>query len=234
MTTEEKNEFYNRTLQRNIKSRKSMIIALAVLPVVGVAITLLLGGIGKSVESEIAEATVLDSMSIGEFLEQNETGAAIYTGGIKAVDPVACEYEDGEYIYFDRKVEQETKIYDKKADEYQTETTLISSDGDYSGEIAIDDVVLPYDVFHGLPVKTRTSTEGAKSNLYKTTFRYTPRIVDGTFYLKCKNNEVNSARYYESADVAGEVGSGFGTARVIMWILIIGVSSRTCSRSVCA
>ena len=45
MTTEEKNEMYRKNMQKHIKGRKSKIIALAVLPVAGIAVTLLLANL---------------------------------------------------------------------------------------------------------------------------------------------------------------------------------------------
>ncbi len=223
MTTEEKNEMYRKNMQKHIKGRKSKIIALAVLPVAGIAVTLLLGSVGNARQNEIANATVLDTMSVGEFLEKNGTGSAIYTGEIKAADPVYCADEGGEYISFLREVKQEEKIYDKDADKYETNTTTISSDSDTCDEIEIDDVVVPTGRFHELPLYSKTRSEGAASNQFKTSFSYTPTHLAGTFFLKCENGEVTSARYYESADVAGESKRGFGTARAIIWIFIVGI-----------
>ncbi|MCR5687614.1 MAG: hypothetical protein K6G58_06295 [Lachnospiraceae bacterium] len=223
MTIEEKNEMYSKTVQKHIKGRKSKTIALIVLPCVGVAISLLLSGAGKIKQTEISEATVLDSMSIGEFLEQNANGSAIYTGDIKAVDPAICSEESGEYISFHHTIKQEITIYDEKSEKYETETTTISDESDSCPKIEIDNIIVPTGRFHDLPVYSKTRSEGAASNQFKTNFSYTPAHLEGTFFLKCKNGEVASVRYYESADVAGEINNRFSIARVIMWIFIIGI-----------
>ena len=221
MTKEEKNETYRKNQQKQIKSRSSKIIFLIVVPVIGVLISLLLGTIGKNVQNEIASATVLGSMSISDFIEKNENGSAIYTGTIKAVDPVSSMAEDGEYIDLKRKVEKEEKVYDEKADKYETNTRTISDERDNCSEIEIDGVVVPYSAFHDLPSYSKNTSEGAAGNLTKTTFSYTPSQVDGTFFLKCENGKISSARYYETADVAGESKKGFGMAKIIIWIIVI-------------
>ena len=71
MTTEEKNEMYRKNMQKQINGRKSKIIALIVLPVAGVAITLLLSGIGKAKQSELAKASGINLRT----LQQYEIGA---------------------------------------------------------------------------------------------------------------------------------------------------------------
>ena len=225
MTTEEKNEMYRRNQQKQIKGRKTNIIAVIVLLVAGVAITLLLNFISNMRQSEIAEATVLDSMPISEFLAQNETGSAIYTGEIKAVNPVVSKEEGGEFISFMRKAEREEKIYNEKEKKYETKTTALprESEDDFCQDIEIDDVVVPYKYYHDLPSYSKTDYEGADSNRIKTTFSYTPSHLEGTFFLKCKNGEVSSAQYYGSEDVAGESKKGFNIARAIIWIIIIGI-----------
>ena len=221
MTKEEKTEMYRKNQEKHIKNRKSKIIALAVVPVVGVVLLLALNAAGKSRQSEIASATVLDSESVGQYLAQNSTGSAIYTGTIKAEDPVTLSEEGGEYIMFRRKVEQEQKIYDKENDKYETETRTISDDSDSCKRIKIDDVVAPYSAFHDLPVFGDDHSDGAASNQIKTSFSYVPAMVDGTYFLKCENGEVSSVRYYKSADVAGESERGFSIAKAIIWIFII-------------
>ncbi len=223
MTKEEKNEMYRKNLQKHIKGRKTKIISLIVLPVAGVVITLLLSGAGKAKQNEIAEATVLGSMPVGEFLEDNESGSAIYTGKIEAIDPAISLDESGEYISYHHKVVREVTIREKDSDKIETETTTISDDSDSCSKIKMDDVVVPYKCFHSLPLYSTTKAEGAASNQLVTTFSYTPSKVEGTFLLKCKNGEVTSAQYYESADVAGEINRGFGMARTIIWILIVAI-----------
>ncbi len=221
MTKEEKNDMYRKNRQNQIKSRKTRIISLIVVPVAGVIITLLLSSIGKGRQNDIASAEVLDSTHISEFLEQNESGSAIYTGTIKAADPVRIKSENGEYIEMKRTVEQEQKIYDKESDKYETKTRTISNYHDNCSEIEIDDVTVPYKAFHNLPSYSDTHSEGAANNLTKTTIFYTPSPIDGTFLLKCENGEISSAQYYESSDAAGESKKEFGAGRIIIWILVI-------------
>ena len=223
MTKEEKNEMYRKNREKQIKSRKSKIIALIVLPLVGVALTLLLGALGKSRQTELESATVLDGVSIGEFLAQNGNGTAVYTGTIKAVDPAVSSDEGGEYIKYRRTVEQVEKIRDEENDKYDTVTTTLSDDMDHCSEIKIDDVIVDYSAFHELPSYADTKTEGASSNQFKTEFSYTPAQVDGTFYLKCKDGKVSSAQYFASDDIAGENKSSFNLARIIIWLLVIAI-----------
>ncbi len=225
MTKEEKNEMYRKNKEKKVKSRKSKIIALIVVPVIGVAVTFLLGTLGQNRQNEIASATVLDSMSIGEFLEKNDNGSAIYTGTIRAVDPVSIREESGEYIMLQRKVEREEKIYNKEADKYEKETRTISNDNDNCSEIEIDDVTVPYRSFRDLPTSTNTYKEGPDSNLTRTTFSYIPSSLDGTFFLKCDNGKVSSAQYYASEDIAGESKRGFGMAKVFIWLVIIVIEA---------
>ena len=184
-------------------------------------LTLLLNAMGNSRQTELGSATKLDSMSVGEFLAQNENGSAIYTGTIKAVDPVSIRQESGEYISLHRKVEQVEKIYDKEKDKYETDTKTISDKRGNCDEIEIDGVVVRYSSFHDLPSYEQTDSEGADSNLRKTTFSYTPASVDGTFFLKCKNGEVYSVQYFKSEDIAGESKKAFDIARIIIWAVII-------------
>ena len=168
---------------------------------------------------------MLESKSIGDFLAENGNGAAIYSGTIRAVDPVSIRQESGEYIMASRKVEQEETTYDKEKDKYETDTRTISDDYDYCHEIEIDDVTLPYKKFHSLPEYTNTSSEGARNNLRKTTFSYTPSSLEGTFFLKCRNGGVASVQYYDSPDVAGENRKGFSMARLLICIAVIVIEA---------
>ena len=223
MTKEDKIQMYRKNQEKQIKSRKSKIIALIIVPVIGAALTLLIGTIGNNRQNEIASATVLENRSVGDFLGQNDSASAIYTGTVKAVDPVSIIEEHGEYISLHRKVEREEKIYDKDSDKYDTKTKVISDDNDHCSEIEMDDVVIPYSFFHNLPSFSDTRSEGAASNLTKTTFTYTPSEIEGTFFLQCEKGKVTSAQYYGSEDVAGESKRGFVIAKVIIWIIIIGI-----------
>ncbi len=223
MTQQEKDEFNKRHFDRIAKERKSKIIWAVVLPVVAIIITLLIGVAEKSKQSDIAAATVLDSQSVGEFLEENENGTAIYTGVISAVDPVSVKGDDGEYMMIRVKVEQEQKIYDEDADKYVTETTTLSNRSAECDEIEIDDVTADYSVFHSLPQESNSYSEGANSNKRKTTVTFIDPTVEGTFLIKCKNGEISSAEYYKTTDVAGESQKGFGIAIVLIWLVIIAI-----------
>lgn len=223
MTQQEKDEFNKRHLDKMTKERKSKIICAAVLPVIAIVITILIGFAEKSKQGDIASAKVLDSMSVGEFLEDNENGTAIYTGQIRAVDPVSVKGIDGEYMMISVKIEQEQKYYDDEAEKYVTDTTTLRNDYDNCDEVEIDDVVASYSVFHSLPQNNKTHSEGANSNKRKTTVTSISRIVEGTFLLKCKNGEISSAEYYKSTDVAGESQKGFTIAKVLIWLLIAAI-----------
>ena len=223
MTKEEKNEMYIKNRDKQIKSRKSKIISLAVVPVAGLVLTLILGAVGSSRQSELESATVLDRMTISEFLGENPNGSAVYTGQIKAVDPAISLEEGGEYIEYRRTVEQVVKIYDEEKDKYDTQTTTVSNDSDSCSKIEISDVVVRHNSFHGLPTYGDTRSEGADSNQFKTDFSYVPARLEGTFYIKCKDGEVSSVQYFESSDISGESQRGFATARIIIWILIAGI-----------
>ncbi|ETP73826.1 hypothetical protein UYO_0080 [Lachnospiraceae bacterium JC7] len=221
MTKEEKNEMYRKNRQKQINKRKSKFVSLIALPIIGVALTLFLGLLGDTRQNELATATVLDSMSIGEFLKKNWNGSAIYTGTIKAVDPVSIIEESGEYIELRRTVERIEKITEK--DKTETQTSTISDDSLSCDEISIDDVIAPYRIFHDLPSYGNTSSEGPDSNLVKTDFSYVPSTVEGTFFLKCKDGVINSAQYFKSTDVAGESQNAFTLGRTLLWIIIVGL-----------
>lgn len=221
MTKEEKNEMYRKNQKKQINKRKSRFVSLIALPVIGVAITLFLGVLGDTRQNELASATVLDSMSVGEFLEKNRDGSAIYTGTIKAVDPVSSMEESGEYIEYRRKVERIEKITEK--DKTETKSSTISDDRDSCDDIAMDDVIVKHRAFQDLPSYGQTSSEGPDSNLVKTDFSYVPSSLEGTFFLKCKNGEVSSAQYFKSEDIAGESKKAFDLGRGLLWIIVIGL-----------
>lgn len=221
MTKEEKNEMYMKNQKKQINKRKSRFVSLIALPVIGVAITLFLGVLGDTRQNELASATVLDSMSVGEFLEKNGNGSCIYTGTIKAVDPVSSMEESGEFIEYRRKVERIEKITDK--DKTETKSSIISDDSASCDEIEIDDVIVKHRAFKDLPSYGKTDSEGPDSNIVKTDFSYVPSSVEGTFFLKCKDGEVSSALYFKSQDVAGESRKAFDLGRVLLWIIVIGL-----------
>ena len=223
MTKEEKNDMYRKNLDKHIKGRKSKIISLAVVPVIGIVLTIIISAVGSSRQSELSSATVLDTMSVGEFLAQNGNGSAIYNGTIRAVNPVSIRQEGGEYIYIRRTVEQVQKIYDKESDKYETQTNTISDDRENCQEIEIDDVVVSYSSVHSLPSYGQTDYEGPNSNQFKIDVSYTPATIDGTFFIKCKDGEVSSVQYFESADVSGESKRAFDIAKIIIWIFIIAI-----------
>ncbi len=223
MTQQERDEFNKRHFDGIAKDRKTKIVCAIVIPVVGIIITVLIGFAQKSRQSDIASATVLESQSVGDFIDENDNGTAIYTGSIYAVDPVAVKGERDEYIEIRRKVEREEKIYNEETDKYETETTTMSNDSAHCDEIEIDDVTAKYSVFHSLPTKNETFSEGANSNKIKTTYSYVTAKVDGTFLIKVKDGEISSADYYESTDVAGESQKGFSIAKVLIWLLIAAI-----------
>lgn len=223
MTQQEKDEFNKRHFDNISKGRKSKIVCAIVFPLVGIIITVLIGFAQKSRQSDIASATVLDSQSVGDFIDENENGTAIYTGAIYALDPVSVRGEREEYIEIRRKVEREEKIYNEETDKYETETTTMSNDSAHCDEIEIDDAIAGYRAFHSLPTETETYSEGANSNKIKTTYSYVPAKVEGTFLIKVKNGEISSADYYASTDVEGESRKGFGIVTVLIWLAIIAL-----------
>ncbi len=221
MTQQEKDEMNRRRTERMAKDNKGRIIAAAVVPVIGIAISLAVGFAGKSKQDDISSATVLSGQSVGQFIEENDNGSAIYTGTVTAVDPAGIRGESGDYIYIHRKIENEQKIYNDETGKYDTEKYTISDDSDSCDEITIDDVSASYNCFHSLPTYSEEHKDGADSNLMKTSYSYTPASVPGTFFIKVKNGEISSVDYYKSADVAGESRKGFGLAKVLIWLIII-------------
>lgn len=205
------------------KQRKGKITLAIVLPVAGLVISLILGAVGANKKSELAAATVLDGITVGDFLDENPNGSAIYTGSANAADPVSVKGADGEYISIQVTVEQIQKTLNKETDKYEEEVTELSDRRDHCEQIELDDMIIVYDAFHQLPEETEVYKEGPESNEFKTTYKYIPRIVDGTFFIKCKDGDIDSIEYYKSADVGKEAGSTFGLAIVIIWLIVIVV-----------
>lgn len=223
MTQEEKDEFNKRRTDRLAKDNKTRIIWAIILPVVGVVLSVAIGFAGKSKQGEIASATVLDTQSVGEFLNENGNGTAVYTGTASAADPVSLRDEDGEYIRISRKIEEEFKVRDNETDKVDTETNLVSDDFECCDEITLDDVTIPYSVFHDLPSGTDTNNDKRGDYNIKTTYSFIPASVDGTFLIKAASGEIVSAEYYKSNDIAGESSKVFSLAIVLIWIVIIAI-----------
>ena len=137
-------------------------------------------------------------MSVAEFVDDTDNGAAIYTGAVTAVDPVTVKGEDGAYIMIRRKVEQERKIYNEEEDKYEYEDETLYDRSATCEKIDIDGVIASYDDFHSLPRKEEVYTEGAKDDQRKTTYTYIPESVDGTFFIKVEDGEISSVEYYRS------------------------------------
>ena len=221
MTQQEKDEFNQRRKAQLQKDNKGRIIGAVITAVIGLALTVILGAVGKAKQGEIASASVLDDMSVAEFVDDTDNGAAIYTGTVTAVDPVTVKGEDGAYIMIRRKVEQERKIYDEEEDKYEYEYETLSDRSATCEKIDIDEVIASYDDFHSLPRKEEVYTEGAKDDQRKTTYTYIPESVDGTFFIKVEDGEISSVEYYRSEDVSKESSAGFGLAIVLIWIAVI-------------
>ncbi len=221
MTQQEKDEFNQRRKAQLQKDNKGRIIGAVITAVIGLALTVILGAVGKAKQGEIASASVLDDMSVAEFVDDTDNGAAIYIGTVTAVDPVTVKGEDGAYIMIRRKVEQERKIYNEEEDKYEYEEETLSDRSASCEEIEIDDAVVSYDDFHSLPREEEVYTEGADNNRMKTTYTYIPESVDGTFFIKVKDGEISSVEYYRSEDVSKESSAGFGLAIVLIWIAVI-------------
>lgn len=221
MTQQEKDEFNQRRKAQLQKDNKGRIIGIVVTAVIGLVLTVILGAVGKAKQGDIAAATVLDDMSVADFVDDTGNGAAIYTGTVTAVEPVTVKGEDGAYIMIRRKVEQEQKIYNEEEDKYEYEEETISDRSASCEEIEIDDAVVSYDDFHSLPREEEVYTEGADNNRMKTTYTYIPESVDGTFFIKIKDGEISSVEYYKSEDVSKESSAGFGLAIVLIWIAVI-------------
>lgn len=227
MTQQEKDEMNSKRMERLAKERKGKIILAIVLPVAGLVLSGIIGAAGASKNSEIASATVLDGITVGDFLDENPNGSAIYTGSANAADPVSVKGADGEYISIDVTVEQIRKELNKETDKYEEEITELSHRKDHCEQIELDDMIIVYDVFHRLPEENEVYKEGPESNEFKTTYKYIPRIVDGTFFIKCKDGDIDSIEYYESADVGKESSRTFGLALVIIWLIVIVVEIMT-------
>jgi len=221
MTQQEKDEMNRRRIDNLAKERKSKIILAIALPVAAIVLTLIIGAIGAKKQGDIADATVLDNMTIGDFLDSEGSGAAIYTGTARAVDPVTDKDEGGEYIKIRRRVEQIQRVRNEKEDKYEEETTELSDRSAHCEEIELDDMIIVYDVFHSLPEVTKSNSEGPESNEFRTEYTYIPSIVEGTFYIKCSNGDVDSIDYYESEDVGQQSKSRFGLVIVLIWLAVI-------------
>ena len=221
MTQQEKDEMNSRRMERLAKERKSKIIWAIVLPVIAIVLTLIIGAVGAAKQGDIADATVLDDMTIGDFLDKEGSGAAIYTGTASAVDPVTLKDEDGEYIMIRKRVEQIQKVRNEEDDKYEEETTELYDSSEHCEEIELDDMIIVYDVFHSLPKETERYSEGPDTNEFRTEYTYIPASVDGTFYIKCSNGDVDSIDYYESEDVGQQSKSRFGLAIVLIWLAVI-------------
>lgn len=221
MTQQEKDEFNQRRRTQLQKDNKGRIRWAVIIPAIGLVLTVILGAVGKAKQGDIAATTVLDDMSVAEFIDDTNNGAAIYTGTATAVDPVTVKGEDGAYIMIRRKVEQEQKIYNEEEDKYEYEEETISDRSASCEEIEIDDAVVSYDDFHSLPREEEVYTEGADNNRMKTTYTYIPESVDGTFFIKVKDGEISSVEYYKSEDVSKESSAGFGLAIVLIWLTVI-------------
>lgn len=223
MTQQEKDEMNSRRMERLAKERKNKIVWVIVLPVAAFVISLIIGAAGMSKQSEIADATVLDGMTLGDFLEKEGNGNVIYTGTAVASDPVTVKGEDGEYIMIRKKVEQIQKVRNEQEDKYEEETTEISDRSAHCEDIELDDMIIVYDAFHSLPTTTEHYSEGPDNNEFRTEYTYIPASISGTFYIKCSNGDVDSIDYYESEDVGGQSKSRFGLALVLIWLAVITI-----------
>lgn len=221
MTQEEKDRMNQKRMERLGKENRSRLTAAIVLPVIGLILTVILGFVASRRQTEIGAATVLEDMSVGEFIEENDEGAAIYTGAIYATDPVKIKGDDNEYILMRRVVEQEEKVYGDNDDDYKLETTVVSDKSKHSDEIQIDDVIVDYDAFHSLPKKEETDSAGSGDvrNITKYTFIYDG--LEGTYFIKCKGGKITSVEYFSGEDVAGQSSAMFGLAIVILWLIIL-------------
>ena len=220
MTQQEKDEMNSRRMERLAKERKSKIVWAAVLPVVAIVLTLIIGAVGAAKQSDIADATVLDGMTLGDFLDTEGNGNVIYTGTAIAVDPVTEKDEDGEYIMIRKRVEQIQKVRNEE-DKYEEETTELYDQSEHCEEIELDDMIIVYDVFHSLPKETERYSEGPDNNEFRTEYTYIPASVSGTFYIKCSNGDVDSIDYYESEDIGQQSKSRFGLVIVLIWLAVI-------------
>ena len=221
MTQEEKDQMNQKRMERLKKENKSRIKYAIILPVAGLILSGVIGFIGSGKQSEIKSATVLEDMSVGDFINDNAEGAAIYTGTIRAVDPVRLKGDDQNYILMGRQIEQEEKVYDDNGEDYKLETTPVSNKSKHCEEIQIDDVAVDYDLFHSLPKEEESDRQGNGDSRMITTYTYITDGVEGTYFIKCKDNKITSVEYYSGEDVAAQSSSMFGLVIVIIWLIVI-------------
>lgn len=221
MTQEEKDQMNQKRMERLRKDNKGRLTIAIVLPAVGLILTVILGLVSSNRQGEIGSATILDDMSVGEFLDNTYDGSAIYTGTIYAEDPVTVKWDEGNYIMMRRTIEQEERVPGEEDGKYTFETTTVSDKSKHCERIVIDDVTVDYDAFRDLPKHEDVDTQGSGDIKNITKYTYISDGVDGTFYIKCKDGDIKSIEYYLGEDVAGQNSRMFGLAIVLIWLIIL-------------
>ena len=198
------------------------IIIVIVLFLLGVAATAGLRTFNKMETKDIESATKISGgMTVGSFLNQKEGDRAIYTGSISATDPVSLKGENGQYIKIKLDHERKERVYNNDEDKWETTRRTISKESEKCKELLLDDVKVPYSKVHSLPEEQETERSGDDEYIYT----YTPAVVDGTFYIKCKDGDIESVKYFESVDVAGETSKTNTVAIVCVWLILIIISA---------
>jgi hypothetical protein len=188
----------------------------------GVAATFGLHAHGKKEANEIASATKISSdMTVGSFLKEGGADRAIYTGTVEAVDPVSLSKQGDKYIKVKEIIQREEKVYNEDDEKWETKKETLSNESKQCKELMLDDVKLPYSKLSNLPEEHDKEKDGDKTFEYT----YTPSVVDGTFYIKCKKGEIENVKYYKTVDVAGEAGKTNTIAILCVWLFVIIVDA---------
>ncbi len=217
MTQEEKDKLNQKRMDRLKDDNKGRIKAAIIIPVIAIVVSVIIFAVGKSKDSDIQSATVLNGMSVSSFVSGSPDGFAIYTGKASAVEPERLYDSDKGYIMVKREVTEVEKVYDKEKDKYDNVEKTLNTESLHCREIALDDVTVPYDVFHTLPSKHEVENEGNR----KYTYDYIPESVEGTYFIKCKGGKITSVEYYSGENVALQNSSVFVAILVIIWVIVI-------------
>ena len=185
---------------------------------IGIILTIIIRLIEGGKQSEIKSALILyGDTTVGQFVSQNDGDSAVYTGSISALDPASIKDVEGEYISVKEEIEVEDKVYNSDKNKYEKEFRTVSKDSAHCKDICIDDEIADYKVFSSLPEDYKQYRDGK----YRYTYRTIPRVVEGSFLIKCKNGKITSIKYYESSDLQGETRDTFNTILILIWLCII-------------
>lgn len=198
------------------------ILVLILMLLAGVGATAGMNALNNRETQEIEGATKISGgMTVGGFLKDNQGDRAIYTGSISAVDPVSVNGEKEKYIKVKLEVEREEEVYNEDKDKWETTKETVYKETEKCKDLLLDDVNVPLSKVHELPEEHNEEKSGDKTYEYT----YIPSVVEGTFYIKCKDGEIDSVKYYKSVDVAGENKKSNLLAIVFIWLILIVIGA---------